>query len=345
MTNRIKGLNGWKGIMSLAIAMFHFEAHYIQRPKYFATGYLVVEFFFAISGFLLFYSLQKKEHISLSEEIKKKLSRLYPLYLWGIFAMIILHSIKWKNGDILKWFTEDASPNLIWEIFMLQRSGIATDNLVNYPAWYISALMIASCLLIILIKNNKKYLQFIIAPLSVLIIYPLLMHKDGILDGSAGFIYIFNVGLLRAWAGMCLGCIIFSLSLQKNRIHQHKIGFFFLELLMFSLLLRLVIYNKPSVYDFLVLIPISFFLLSSVLGIGIITKILSLSPFEKLGKVSFSIFINHSLVISAMTYYLPALNRTIASAVFLMATILYSLLVKYVFEDKFPAFISKAFNR
>ena len=57
-------INGLRGLIAIIIALFHYEqSHVIANFKIFETGYLGVEFFFILSGFLLANDVIKKKKV------------------------------------------------------------------------------------------------------------------------------------------------------------------------------------------------------------------------------------------------------------------------------------------
>ena len=64
------GITGLRGICAIVIALFHFELYFpFGEHKLLSSGYIAVEFFFILSGFLLCKKIMK-------EKLKKLLMKL-----------------------------------------------------------------------------------------------------------------------------------------------------------------------------------------------------------------------------------------------------------------------------
>ncbi|MEZ0323361.1 MAG: acyltransferase family protein [Hydrogenothermaceae bacterium] len=109
----IKGLDGFRYILVLVIAVFHtFTIFYPQYLYYFPGGFLAVESFFVLSGFLITKTLIKtfeKEDSKLKAfliYLKRRFLRIFP----ALFFMIVtLYSIqKFFNLNISKHFEEES---------------------------------------------------------------------------------------------------------------------------------------------------------------------------------------------------------------------------------------------
>ncbi|HAH53614.1 MAG TPA: acetyltransferase, partial [Bifidobacterium sp.] len=91
------GLDGLKGIALIAIVLYHCDQRVLHG------GFLGVDVFFTISGFLIFSSLLRRidagEGMGLGEYCLKRLRRIYP----ALFALVpITVTLAWfVNRDML----------------------------------------------------------------------------------------------------------------------------------------------------------------------------------------------------------------------------------------------------
>ncbi|ASU36770.1 acyltransferase family protein [Mucilaginibacter xinganensis] len=83
--NRIKLLDGFRAIAIMAVLLFHFFSRYAGSPSlypynnkynFFSYGFMGVHFFFLISGFVIFFTLEKTA--TFPAFWKKRLIRLFP---------------------------------------------------------------------------------------------------------------------------------------------------------------------------------------------------------------------------------------------------------------------------
>jgi peptidoglycan/LPS O-acetylase OafA/YrhL len=124
-----------RGIAALAVAMDHFGR---VGPHLISRGYIAVDFFFMLSGFVLYeaYGNRVGSNISVSQFISRRLIRLYPLYLVGFVLGIIkvAGAIYYQDPQILASYL--LWPSLIPNLFLLPAPVPAGELFpFNGPTW------------------------------------------------------------------------------------------------------------------------------------------------------------------------------------------------------------------
>src|SRR6185312_7353610 len=79
-------LDGLRGIAALAVVVFHFmEWIYTNASKNFiGHGFLAVDFFFCLSGFVIGYAYDERfKNIGIKQFFKRRLIRLQPMVVFG----------------------------------------------------------------------------------------------------------------------------------------------------------------------------------------------------------------------------------------------------------------------
>jgi peptidoglycan/LPS O-acetylase OafA/YrhL len=117
-------LDGLRGVAALTVVMFHlFEAHATSHLNQIINhGYLAVDFFFMLSGFVISYAYDDRWYkLSLGEFFKRRLLRLQPMVVIG---MII--------GAIAFY----PSASVLW------------PGIVDVPVWKMLLVMLIGCTLI-----------------------------------------------------------------------------------------------------------------------------------------------------------------------------------------------------
>ena len=103
-----------------------------------SKNYLFVDFFFAISGFVIFHTYADKM-TSLSayvDFLKNRIARVYPLHLLTLVLFALLSVTLWRaKAD--RGFVDPAAfmPNLL----LIHAWGVTKATSFNYPSWSISA--------------------------------------------------------------------------------------------------------------------------------------------------------------------------------------------------------------
>ena len=104
---RFHELDALRGIAALAVVLFHFTGyvthhhHFGDFPFYFRLGERGVSLFFMVSGFVIYYTLERSK--TLADFAFSRFSRLYPTYwmslgLWAAVTVAVLHRQFWITG-------------------------------------------------------------------------------------------------------------------------------------------------------------------------------------------------------------------------------------------------------
>lgn len=106
---RIESLNGMRGLMSLMLLLAHTNAMIASNlfHGFFMRGSYVVDFFFTLSGFLLYYNYRESENrlSDGAEYIKKRFVRIYPVYwIYTLITVAVVLFIKRRFGcELIYW--------------------------------------------------------------------------------------------------------------------------------------------------------------------------------------------------------------------------------------------------
>lgn len=144
----IRALSGARAIPPLILVLFHFcEGHGYRGAKWFdliaAKGYLWVEFFFALSGFILVHVYVSRASDmwhgrSYLQFLQARLARLYPLHLFmmlAILAQLVVFRALAEAGGYVSIFDQPYHPILTWETFVANLFLVQAWNLFNYLSW------------------------------------------------------------------------------------------------------------------------------------------------------------------------------------------------------------------
>ncbi|HEX3665575.1 MAG TPA: acyltransferase [Rhizomicrobium sp.] len=252
----IRALKGARAFPPLILVLFHYcEGHGYRGAWWFdlpvARGYLWVEFFFALSGFILTYVYASRlgEMWSVGgygRFLQSRLARLYPLHLAMLLLMlgmvIILRWFAARDGYLSiydePWHPVVSTPTFIANLFLVQAWNIFPYLSWNGAAWFVSIEFLL-CLLFplylvlsrggwktaaLLIIGGAVWLAMLARPHSGLD----LTYHDGIWRGmaafatGAGFALLHRVALARGAEQLSelvftlaqlvvLGCLFYAL--------------------------------------------------------------------------------------------------------------------------------------
>lgn len=266
-----------KFFLGIAIILHHFNFIFLG-------GYLAVEGFFMITGFLMMNSVYKKQDDAPGTTARfvlhKYLTIALPLFFSAISGFLIYELALYQNS------LSSMLPNvklLLYEIVPLQIVGYSAYYATGV-SWYLASMLISTALLYPLAKKTPESFAYSFCPFAAILIYGFIYAQCGHL--SVPYLWVLNglvnTGLLRGIAGISSGCLLYAL-VRRSETHKTptiamRIFYTILELLGWYALIRLMTTEKlaKTSTDF-IFVPIMF----AVLYLA----------FSK--KTLFALFINH----------------------------------------------------
>ena len=283
-------LDALRGVAALAVVAFHTAGFFGKQA--FPHGYLAVDFFFMLSGFVIAYAYQKKldEGWSTASFMKARLIRLYPLYLVGLLLGIVFRFLPLHSGTNHFSGMESAALILLGLLILPAPPLRGHDSAMfpfNTPSWSLHYEILANLLHALLLRRrNVASLVSTCTISAVAILYS--THHLGTMDfglRSSQFVY----GISRVIFSYTAGILSF-LVWKSRRIRIHVPP----TIIIFLLLILLAIpANRPSwiPYDLL----ITMFLFPSLLLLGAASQPAQhmVSIFKTLGTLSYAIYVLH----------------------------------------------------
>lgn len=190
LNNNIEAL---RGFAALCVFFFHIKIDsefnlnlgFKENPlPYSPPGHLMVMVFFVLSGYVIGLTNKVESEFNLLAYLKKRLLRLYPIYLFSILITVILFK---ENLD-----------SIIGNIFFIQN--LFVDNLIyNHSLWSINHEIIYYLLAvpILFFKIKPQIILFAIAPILSFSLwyYPYPAYLEAYLVGFS--FWIFGMWLSR----------------------------------------------------------------------------------------------------------------------------------------------------
>ena len=226
-------LDGLRGVASVLVIMFHVLETFTAGNKFVQIinhGYLAVDFFFLLSGFVVAYAYDDRwGKMTQWDFYKRRLVRLQPMVIMGSII-----------GAALFYFQiSPAFPNIagtpFWEVLIIMMIGatlipvpISMDirgwqemHPLNGPAWSLFFEYIANILYAVLVRRFSKVVLSVFVTLAALmLIQYLVTSKNGDLIGGWSLnseqLYIGFTRVLFPFFGGVLLCRIGKLIRLKN---------------------------------------------------------------------------------------------------------------------------------
>ena len=245
-TNTIKSkphypiLDGLRGVAALIVVAFHlFEAH-SKGPLYqiLNHGYLAVDFFFLLSGFVIAYAYDDRwEKMTAGNFFKRRLIRLQPMIIMGM----IIGALLFYFQDSVLWPTIHEVP--VWKMLLVMVIGFTLIPVppsldirgwtemhpLNGPGWSLFYEYIANILYALFVRKFSKTLLSILVFLSgcALIYLTLTTPQFDVIGGWSLEPAQIQIGFTRMMYPFFAGVLLF----RMRKLIQIKNAFFWSSLL------------------------------------------------------------------------------------------------------------------
>lgn len=259
-----------------------------------SRGYLVVDVFFLLSGFVLAHAFYDRPTFDLWDFIKKRAFRLWPLHLASLFCFALL---MYFSGDPIN------GVGLLLNVLLLHNVGFGDwqMNAFNYPSWSLSVELIVNVALafVILAIPNRRWNTLFLAGLSATSAAILFCTVENLNLQVSNVLGVLNTGLLRGFITLPLGILAYRFyTAHKAWFERESI----LRTIGVGILLFLFVasLSLPSPYktDFLYLPFYAAIILVCASPGAFWTGIAR--HFRFLGEISFAMYIGHMIVLKIM---------------------------------------------
>ncbi|WP_296246639.1 acyltransferase family protein [Pseudomonas sp. UBA4194] len=295
---RYHALDSLRGVCALAVVLYHLHVvGSITELPFFQSADLFVDFFFVLSGFVITHAYGNRRDLDFKKFFILRTFRLAPLHVVLLAAFILFEFVKWAAWQ--KGFAFNKEPfsgmyapsQILPNLLLVQGWTTLTENLsFNYPSWSISIeyyMYLIFAALLMFSSVQRKVLWAGIALFG----FVMLEQPSGLLSSYA------YKGLSCFFAG-ALCHTVFQAASARGRP-----GFALasvLELCAFGLVvlvLSLPLPGKSLVASLLFCAVVTLFAFDA----GVVSKVLKGGVFALLGRLSYSIYMTHVIILSSLT--------------------------------------------
>ncbi len=315
MKKEIKSLTGLRGVAALYVAIYHWfrsnedkiELLKFHFPVFIKHGYMSVDMFFILSGFVITLSSRKLFESGINTQnyllfMKRRFTRVYPIYLIiTLIAFVLLlrlhdvRSLLW-NLALIQVFTQaqyvlDPSWSLSaeWFAYLLFPFIFYLAYLYEGVLWIIVCFILSFFTLLFISSNFNIFLNSI----------QLLKDTYGPLDKYRGL-----ASVLRCFSEYLIGISLFKV----YSFYKEKYSILYHIATIPCVFLLLVLLFVPNSDTFLVLL-FAVLIISLSTDEGFIAKILSSKYIYILGEISYSLYLIHPIIISSQATLYIKLNK------------------------------------
>jgi len=321
-------LDGLRGVAALAVVTFHFmEWVYAPDKNFIGHGFLAVDFFFCLSGFVIGYAYDDRiGKMGVLEFFKSRFIRLHPLVISGsvlgllafLFDSFGGHPELYSAGKIILAF--------ICSLMLIPMPAIADRSFnlfsFNAPAWslfweYIANIFYA----FVLYRIGRSYL-WVLTIISAIAICFVAYHSGNLVGGWSG--PTFWDGSARISYSFLAGLLIY----RSNWIIKNKLGFTGVAVL---LLLAFVMPSTKLNWITEPLVVLFYFPILIAFGAGAV-----LSPGLKkvcvlAGKISYPLYMTHYAALWMFgNYYLGHKPGTMQLAFIIISGVILLVVASYL---------------
>lgn len=317
----LSALTALRGIAALWVVVFHMDVIIFYRELgtlmphtwsgLITKGYLWVDFFFILSGFIIchIYGEQLSENLSLSKIKKYLISRffrIYPLHLFTLLLLIgfvVIVSALAPSAIDDSWHLYFDWRALVSNIFLTNAMNQHTYLSWNIVSWSIGAewwTYLYGIGLFYCIGNKRKKNMIAVTMLSLIGLFLLVyFYPNNTLDITYDF------GFLRCLFEFSLGVMSYKVfKLELGQCIFHKDRYFFM-----ALIAILAVFHWR--FNDLLTIPLfSILVLCAASNQGSVLRVLSTSSLQNLGRISYSIYLMHGVWFMLFWFALPIIKRT-----------------------------------
>lgn len=275
-------LDGLRGIAAIFVCLYHFSPLCVN-------GWLAVDFFFILSGFVIAHSYEQKllSGMSLYSFLKIRLIRLYPLYFLVIIFALILSLYGYTDYKVNSYLAYIFQALLLPTPSNLQVSTAAPLFPLNLPAWSIYLELAVNLLYAVLVVHLTNRRLFVINIISLfMLIYTVINYNSlnvGIFSGD------WPGGWIRVLWGFFAGLSIYRLYLFLS-LKQYELSYWIgiILLLYFSCI---CIFPQALRINLQLVNAIISFPLIIIIGAMIKVEGILKNMCEFLGKISYPVYL------------------------------------------------------
>ncbi len=205
-------LDGLRGVAAFAVVVFHFMEWIITdfSKNFIAHGFLAVDFFFCLSGFVIAYAYDNRmETLGIKTFFKLRLIRLHPLVLLGSVLGLLGFFLDPFSNEAAQYSSGMIALLFLSSVFLIPLPLMADRSFnlfgLNAPAWSLFWEYIANILYALILRKLSRTVLLLLALLAATGICIIAYRtgnllggwsKDNFWDGGVRVAYSFLAGML-----------------------------------------------------------------------------------------------------------------------------------------------------
>jgi peptidoglycan/LPS O-acetylase OafA/YrhL len=312
-------LDLFRAIAGYGVAICHFYYYIYDQSNYQFYSLFFVEFFFVLSGFVLYPQLLKvyEKNKNLKIFFMRRWLRTIPLYILALFCYSILFSkFDW---DTLKYlfFVQHLANNFLLDDYFSVAWSLSVEEIfyIIFPIF------------LILLKK-RSFMEIILIFVAIIYLIKIFYISFGNIDNE-----FFRIGTFLRLDSIAFGLVIRRYYIKVNKVSLHILSAAII-IILFNFTKDLNLFSKYEIFFFILIVQI--------FSINLITIFVYLNKFVKkkylqitfslLSKQTYSVYLFHFFPIYFLKNSLIFSNNSYIFLIYLISLFLISTLSYYLFE-------------
>lgn len=298
---------GLRGIAASLVVAYHLQfgaatlLPFESATAFFRRGYLWVDLFFILSGFIISLTTQPAGRwLSRAEVVaflRHRFARIYPLHAFCLFYFTVFLGIaaiyeSTTTGAIPARWSGEGMLSLLVELLLLHAWGIGHSIPWNIPSWSISAEIFAYICYPFMLILGLYRIGWAVMLAAAIGFFGWIAASTGSLDIISG------LAPFRCLAGFAVGMLLFHW-----RGCWAALPDWLLTLIQLLAVAAIVTLLALPFNDSFIIAPFALLVGTSWEDRGWVARALSARPFRFLGDISYSIYLNHVCLIQIIFFF------------------------------------------
>jgi peptidoglycan/LPS O-acetylase OafA/YrhL len=296
-------------VCALLVAFYHYVyalPSSLQDVGFLHNSYLFVDFFFALSGFVIFHAYRDRidDDIGALTFMIRRFGRVWPAHMAALLGFVLVLAIiaALPHPNTLNITADQGEYSVrafLLQVVLLNAMGLQGATTWNGPAWSIGAEFYTYLLFACVVLLWRRWLVIISIGLSLLTLAVILWRTPTYMNST------WDYGLLRCAAGFFAGGVAYHVH-ERWRAVPLKFATIF-EMVSLAVVVLFVAsagHNPDAVSVRSLAAPVVFAIVILIFARerGFVSRLLKLAPFRPVARYSYSIYISHQLVLMLLVY-------------------------------------------